>query len=66
MRLSDAQRRCIIQATIEPLRRFAKGYGRPDGVFFDRRTVEALLRTGHLRLINSGGGWRPFVTARAA
>ncbi|WGR74311.1 MULTISPECIES: hypothetical protein [unclassified Bradyrhizobium] len=67
MRLSDTQRACIIEATIQPLRRFPKGYGRPSGeVFFDHRTVGSLLKTGHLRMIYPPGGWRPFVTARAA
>ena len=66
--LSDAQRRCIVEATIEPLTPFRKGYARSKtGPFYDARTVGALIESGALRKITNPAG-RHFggVTARAA
>jgi hypothetical protein len=66
--LSNNQRACIIEATIEPLIPFRRGYARSKlGPFFDARTVHALIQTGALRMIMVRTG-RKFgtVTARAA
>ena len=60
--MSPLHRRCVIEATIEPLSPFRRGYARSKiGPFFGKRTVRLLLRTGALRKIV--GGWRPRVTA---
>jgi hypothetical protein len=66
--LSDMQRRCVIEATIEPLTPFRRGYARSKtGPFYDVRTVHSLIQTGALRMIMIRTG-RKFgtVTARAA
>jgi hypothetical protein len=66
--LSNHQRACIIEATIEPLTPFRRGYGRSKlGPFYDVRTVHSLIQTGALRMIMIRTG-RKFgtVTARAA
>ena len=66
--LSDMQRRCLIEATIDPLIPFRRGYARSRlGPFFDVRTVHSLIQTGALRMIMNRAG-RKFgtVTARAA
>lgn len=66
--LSEIQRRCVIEATIEPLTPYPKGFARSKaGPFYDARTVHALIQKGDLRLILKRAG-RCFgtVTARAA
>jgi hypothetical protein len=67
--LSDIQKRCIIEATIEPLIPFRRGYSRSKAgpVFYDVRTVHSLIQAGALRMIMNRAG-RKFgtVTARAA
>jgi hypothetical protein len=67
--LSNNQRACIIEATIEPLTPFRRGYARSKmgPVFYDVRTVHSLIQTGALRMIMNRAG-RKFgtVTARAA
>ena len=66
--LSNVQRRCIIEATIEPLTPFPRGFGRSKmGPFFEIRTVHSLVNTGALRIYRRGWGKsRILVTARAA
>jgi hypothetical protein len=50
---SAAQRQCIIEATIEPLAPFRRGYARSKfGPFYEPRTIQPLLRDGSLRLVN--------------
>jgi len=57
MKLTDHQRRCIIEATIEPLIPFRRGFARSkSGPFFDVRTVHSLIQQGALRLINKRAG----------
>ncbi|QDM32066.1 hypothetical protein FNL55_12540 [Tardiphaga sp. vice352] len=66
--LSPAQRQCIIEATIEPLAPYPRGYARAKtGPFFDTRTVHYLVLRGHLRIIKDrvGPHFRN-VSARAA
>jgi hypothetical protein len=64
MKLTDAKRNCIIQATIEPLAPFRRGFARSKwGPFFELRTVMSLVDTGALRLVRVGCQTR--VTARA-
>ena len=65
--LSDMQRRCVIEATIEPFTPFRRGYARSKtGPFYDVRTVHSLIQTGALRMIMNRAG-RQFgtVTARS-
>lgn len=66
--VSDVRRRCIIEATIEPLIPFRRGFARSKmGPFFELRTVQALINTGALRAVRQLGGRRALtVTARAA
>lgn len=66
--LSNVQRRCIIQATIEPLSPFRRGFARSKaGPFFDLRTVHSLVNSGALRAYHPIRGKRSIqVTARAA
>lgn len=65
MKLSDIQRRCIIEATIAPLEGFSRGYARTKmGPFFYVNTIHALLKTGALRRVWSGN--RFLITARSA
>lgn len=63
MKLSDTQRRCIIEATIEPLVQFPRGFARTKmGPFFYVNTIQGLLKTGALRRIWRG---RFIITARS-
>lgn len=66
--LSAPQRRCIIDATIDPLRPYRRGFSRSKtGPFHDKRTVSALLKQGALRLINERNTkFYGCVTARAS
>ena len=51
--LSEVQRRCIVEATIEPLKPFRRGYARSKaGPFYEARTVQPLISSGALRLVN--------------
>lgn len=65
--LSPTQRRCIIDATIEPLRPFRRGFARSkQGPFHSLPTVNSLVSTGALRMIrNRAGRQYGSVTARA-
>jgi hypothetical protein len=66
--LSPVQRQCVIEATIEPLAPYPRGYARTKtGPFFDARTVHYLVLRGDLRMIKErvGAHFRS-VTARAA
>lgn len=65
--MSEPQRRCMIEATIEPLIPFRRGFARSkSGPFHDARTVNALVSTGTLRVIRDIRGKRYMrVTARA-
>jgi len=67
-RLSTIQRRCMIEATIDPLTPFPRGFARSKvGPFFELRTVNALVNTGALRIYHPVRGKRRIeVTARAA
>lgn len=50
--LSPTQRRCIIDATIEPLRPFRRGFApTKTGPFYEAQTINALIKTGALRVI---------------
>ena len=62
------KRRCIIEATIEPLMPFRKGFGRSKaGPFFCNGTVMAMVERGDLRLWREvRGRRRVLVSARAA
>lgn len=52
--LSPAQRQCIVEATIEPLSPFRRGYARSKaGPFYEVRTVQPLLCSGALRRVNN-------------
>ena len=66
--LSLTQRHCIIEATIEPLTPYPRGFARSKaGPFFEIRTVHALVNTGALRIYHPvRGRSRIQVTARAA
>ena len=65
--ISDAGRRCLIEATIEPLRPYRRGYARSKaGPFHKFRVVLPLVRQGALRIIKDRAGRKPgSVTARA-
>lgn len=64
--ITETQRRCVIEATIEPLRQFRRGYARDkSGPFFKPQTVEALIGNGHLRPSPHCGRGGRTVTARA-
>lgn len=65
---SDNQRRCIIEATIDPLAPFPRGFARSKiGPFFELRTVHSLVRAGALRIYHPvRGKSRILVSARAA
>lgn len=64
---SPTQRRCIIDATIEPLRPYRRGFARSKtGPFHSLTTVNSLITTGALRMIrNRAGRQYGSVTARA-
>lgn len=66
--LTAAHNRCIIEATIEPLRPFPRGFARSKlGPFFELRTVHSLVKSGELRIFHPvRGRSRIMVTARAA
>lgn len=68
MNLSDIQRRCMIEATIDPLKPFRRGFARSKlGPFFNGRTIEGLVARGVLRVIQSRGRRSYLIlTARAA
>jgi hypothetical protein len=52
--LSEIQRRCLIEATIDDLRPFPRGYARTKSgpTFYPRATVQNLIRRGALRKLN--------------
>lgn len=66
--ISDVRRRCIIEATIEPLTPYRRGFARSKaGPFFELQTVHGLIKSGALRIFHSvRGRSRIMVTARAA
>ena len=68
MKYSEVQRRCLIEATIDPLIPFPRGFARSKaGPFFEHRTVHSLINTGALRIYQPVRGKRGIqVTARAA
>lgn len=64
--LTDTQRRCVIDATIEPLRQFRRGYARGKfGPFYKPQTIETLIQNGHLRPTRHCGKSGRTVTALA-
>lgn len=65
---TELHRRCVIEATIDPLRPFRRGFARSKaGPFFDPRTVQALVGAGMLRVFHPvRGKSRILVSARAA
>ena len=65
---TELHKRCIIAATIEPLRPFPRGFARSKaGPFFEVRTVHALVKIGHLRVVRpERGRHRIMISARAA
>jgi hypothetical protein len=65
--LSNIQRHCIIEATIDPLLPFPRGFARSKaGPFFELRTVSSLVETGALRIFHPvRGRSRIQVSARA-
>lgn len=64
MKLTPAQRRALIEATIEPLFSFRRGFARSkSGPFFESKTVEFLVRAGALRPIRYGA--KVLFTARS-
>lgn len=66
--MSDIQRRCLIEATINPLVAFRRGFGRSKhGPFFELRTIQSLITAGMLRAVHPQRGRRGLqITARAA
>lgn len=68
VKLSDIQRACMIEATIEPLRSFRRGFARTgQGPFFNIRTVHPLIEAGYLRAYYPQRGKRGLqVSARSA
>lgn len=65
--LSSTQRECIIEATIDPLTPFPRGFARSKaGPFFQLQTVHSLVKTGALRIYHPvRGRSRMAVSARA-
>jgi hypothetical protein len=61
------QRRCLIDATIDPLKPFPRGFAHSKhGPFHDVRTVHALVTVGALRVVKERAGNHTLcVTARA-
>jgi hypothetical protein len=56
MRLTDARRRAIIEATIAPIQPFRRGFARSKaGPFIKPRTIEFLLRHGALKPLPKHG-----------
>jgi hypothetical protein len=68
MKITPNQRRCLIEATIDPLVQFRRGFARSKaGPFFEFRTVQPLIKKGALRIIRPCFGSNRFqLTARAA
>lgn len=68
MKISDTQRRCLIEATIEPLAAYRRGFARTKaGPFFSLQTVNALVEIGALRAYHPRRGRRGLhVSARSA
>lgn len=67
MKLSPTQNACLIEATIDDLMAYRRGFARSKtGPFFRVNTVRRLVETGHLRAFYPSGG-RPGlrVSARA-
>lgn len=63
--LTDTQRRCMIEATIDPLMFIRRGFARTKaGPFYAAQTVHALVKRGDLRILRNGR--QVLVTARAA
>jgi hypothetical protein len=67
MKLSDNQRRAVIEATIDPLVAFRRGFARSkQGPFFELRTIKPLIDAGVLRVFHPERGKRGLrITARA-
>jgi hypothetical protein len=67
MKISPNQRRCLIEATIDLLVPFPRGFARSkQGPFFELRTIRPLVARGYLRIIKEvGGRRRMFISARA-
>lgn len=68
MKLTPNQQRALIEATIEPLVSFRRGFARSrTGPFFGLRTVDGLIKFGVLRAVYPPRGRRGLqLTARAA
>jgi hypothetical protein len=68
MRMTETQRRCIIEATIDNLVQFRRGFARSkQGPFFALPTVQNLIETGALRIVRDRSGSHYLkLTARAA
>jgi hypothetical protein len=66
--ISDIQKRCLIEATIDPLVPFPRGFARSKaGPFFEIKTVNSLVNSGALRVVRPvRGRHRLQVSARAA
>ncbi len=63
--ITPTQRNCIIEATIEPLFPFRRGFARSKaGPFYNLQTVHRLIDIGALRFVRNGPV--ALVTARAA
>jgi hypothetical protein len=57
--MSDSQRRCLDDASAGPLTMFRRGFSRDKmGPFHERRTVQALISSGALRMIREPHGKR--------
>jgi len=67
MRLSPSQRVCLIEATIEPLIAFPRGFARSKaGPFHRTQTIQSLVRAGALRVVQERWGHRHLkVTTRS-
>ena len=68
VKITPKQRRCLIEATIDPLTPFPRGFARSKaGPFFEIRTVRLLIDRGALRVVRPCvGSHRILLTARAA
>jgi hypothetical protein len=66
--MSAIQRRCVIEATIDPLIAFRRGFARSkEGPFYPLATVRALVQSGALRAYHPRRGRRGLhVSARAS
>lgn len=66
--ITELQRRCLIEATIEDLLPFPRGYARSkSGPFYSLQTVQGLITRGMLRAVKQTAGRRALIlTARAA